>query len=65
MATRYAHVVLELRLATEPISGMFRLDGEPFHPFTGWLELAALLDRARETTRTAPEDPLTFEDSTA
>jgi hypothetical protein len=65
MATRYAHVDLELRLATEPISGMFRADGEHSHPFTGWLELAALLDRARQTTHAALEDPLPFEGSTA
>ena len=65
MATRYAHIGLELRLTTEPISGMFRADGEHSHPFTGWLELAALLDRARAATPATPESPLAREESTA
>lgn len=60
MATRYARVELELGLATEPISGIFRADGEHSHPFTGWLELAALLDRARAIRGY----PLPFEEAT-
>lgn len=57
MSPRSAHVELELLVATEPIGGTVRHDRErEARPFTGWLELAALLDSARQATHTMPHD---------
>jgi hypothetical protein len=41
------HVDLEFDLAADPVEGRLSADGGAPEPFTGWIELAAALERLR------------------
>jgi hypothetical protein len=41
------HIALDLDPRAEPIEGRMSVAGGPPEPFTGWMELASALERAR------------------
>jgi hypothetical protein len=49
---------LEVEVGSEPIRGVLVADGRPA-PFSGWMELAAVLDAAHsgEGIRASPSEP--------
>jgi len=49
------HLELELDAAADPVVGWVHCDGGEREEFTGWLQLAAALERAR--VGAAPREP--------
>jgi hypothetical protein len=43
---RYRRVIIDLEVGAEPIAGSVALPGDDAEAFTGWLQLAAALERA-------------------
>ena len=52
-----AHVMLAIDVDSDPISGLVSDRTEVSTPFSGWVELAALIEAARSVTPQSAEDP--------
>jgi hypothetical protein len=51
------HLQLELDTAADPVEGWLVRDGGTREPFTGWIQLAAALERARGGGRSYEPEP--------
>ena len=61
--SEHALLAVDVHVGVEPIRGTLRCDaGQPAVPFTGWLELAQLLEAVRSGARPATTRDVQEED---